>query len=194
MTLPDEVQTVAELIDWLKQRSPRHALAFANAKLVRCAIDQEFSGVDAPIARRAGNRVFSAGDGRLACGGFCVQAEDFDAGAELALLADAAAGGIASFIGIVRAGAEDGRRVRALTLEHYPGMTEKALDRIVDEAERRWELTGCTVIHRIGRLLPGENIVFVARGKPAPGGRVAGHRVFDRLAENQRAVLEVRRI
>ena len=46
VTLPVEVQTVAELIDWLKQRSPRHALAFENAKLVRCAIDQEFSGVD----------------------------------------------------------------------------------------------------------------------------------------------------
>ena len=54
----------------------------------------------------------------------------------------------------------------ALTLEHYPGMTEKALGRIVDEAERRWELTGCTVIHRIGRLLPGENIVFVAAASP----------------------------
>ena len=49
VTLPAEVQTVAELIDWLKQRSPRHALAFENAKLVRCALDQEFSGVDAQL-------------------------------------------------------------------------------------------------------------------------------------------------
>lgn len=95
-----------------------------------------------------------------------VQAQDFEPGAEFALLADAAAGGIASFIGIVRVGAAPSRRVTALTLEHYPGMTEKALERIVDEAERRWELTGCTVIHRIGRLLPGENIVFVAAASP----------------------------
>jgi molybdopterin synthase catalytic subunit len=95
-----------------------------------------------------------------------VQADDFAPGAELALLGDAAAGGIASFIGIVRAGGAADRRVRALTLEHYPGMTEKALDRIAAEAESRWELTGCTVIHRTGRLLPGENIVFVAAASP----------------------------
>src|SRR5271156_5460602 len=96
----------------------------------------------------------------------CVQAQNFEPGAEFALLADEAAGGIASFIGIVRGSAKAERRVTALTLEHYPGMTEKALGRIVDEAERRWELTGCTVIHRIGRLLPGENIVFVAAASP----------------------------
>ena len=89
-----------------------------------------------------------------------MQAQDFEPGAEFALLGDEAAGGIASFIGIVRVG-DSKRRVTALTLEHYPGMTEKALDRIVGEAERRWELTGCTVIHRVGRMLPGENIVLV---------------------------------
>ena len=49
----------------------------------------------------------------------------------------------------------------ALTLEYYPGMTEKKLDGIAAEAARRWPLTGCTIIHRAGRLLPGENIVFV---------------------------------
>jgi molybdopterin synthase catalytic subunit len=90
-----------------------------------------------------------------------VQSADFDPGAELALLGNEAAGGIASFIGIVRVGREDGRRVAALTLEHYPGMTERALERIVQEAERRWALSGCTVIHRVGRLLPGAHIVFV---------------------------------
>lgn len=90
-----------------------------------------------------------------------VQEADFDAGAELVLLGHAAAGGIASFIGIVRAAREDGRKVVALTLEHYPGMTEKSIERVVEEAERRWALTGCTVIHRIGRLTEGQNIVFV---------------------------------
>jgi molybdopterin synthase catalytic subunit len=95
-----------------------------------------------------------------------VQERNFDAGAELALLADTAAGGVASFIGMVRSAEGPGRRVVAMTLEHYPGMTEAALGRIVDEAQARWTLTGCSVIHRIGRLLPGENIVFVASASP----------------------------
>jgi len=90
-----------------------------------------------------------------------VQEADFDAGAELRRLSDHAAGGIGSFIGIVRANPEAPRRVTALTLEHYPGMTEKALAKIAAEAEARWTLTGCTIIHRVGRLLPGQNIVFV---------------------------------
>jgi molybdopterin synthase catalytic subunit len=93
-----------------------------------------------------------------------VQAQDFDTGQEIALLGDPAAGGIASFIGIVRASGP--RRVVALTLEHYSGMTETALDRIAAQAEQRWRLTGCTIIHRIGRLLPGENIVFAGAASP----------------------------
>jgi molybdopterin synthase catalytic subunit len=90
-----------------------------------------------------------------------VQHEDFDTGAEIARLGDAAAGGIASFVGIVRVGSDPARRVAALTLEQYPGMTETALTRIAAETQARWGLTGCTIIHRIGRLLPRDNIVFV---------------------------------
>jgi molybdopterin synthase catalytic subunit len=86
---------------------------------------------------------------------------DFEPGKEIGLLADEAAGGIASFIGIVRVGRDPAKRVSALTLEHYPEMTEKALERIAVVAEGKWALTGCTIIHRVGRLLPGENIVFV---------------------------------
>ncbi len=51
--------------------------------------------------------------------------------------------------------------IRALTLEHYPAMTLRAIGRITDEAEQRWQLLGCTVIHRVGKMLPGENIVLV---------------------------------
>ncbi|GLR68719.1 molybdenum cofactor biosynthesis protein MoaE [Acidocella aquatica] len=91
-----------------------------------------------------------------------VQAADFNPGAELAHLGGSGTGGIASFTGIVRAGDGPGPRVSALTLEHYPGMTEAALAKIAARAQARWALTGCTIIHRIGRLLPGENIVFVA--------------------------------
>jgi molybdopterin synthase catalytic subunit len=53
------------------------------------------------------------------------------------------------------------QRVAAMTLEHYPAMTERAIARITDEAERRWQLLGCTVIHRVGRLIAGDNIVLV---------------------------------
>ncbi|MFN6254111.1 MAG: molybdenum cofactor biosynthesis protein MoaE [Acetobacteraceae bacterium] len=66
-------------------------------------------------------------------------------------------GGVASFLGVCRG--DDG--LAAMVLEHYPGMTERALGRIAAEAEARWPLTGCTVIHRVGRIPPGEPIVLV---------------------------------
>jgi molybdopterin synthase catalytic subunit len=93
-----------------------------------------------------------------------VQTEDFDIGAELAALTAGRTdvGGIGCFVGTVRADPKgsDGR-VTGMTLEHYPGMTERAIDRIVADAESRWPLLGVTVIHRVGPLLPGENIVLV---------------------------------
>ena len=89
-----------------------------------------------------------------------VQETDFDVGAEIAALSDGdgGAGAVASFVGLVRGG-DDG--IRAMTLEHYPGMTEKALAEIVAKASGRWGLRRVRVIHRIGRLLPGDRIVFV---------------------------------
>jgi len=91
-----------------------------------------------------------------------VQAENFSPGAELdALLARApGAGGVGSFMGVVRS--DLARPIVALTLEHYPAMTRAAIEAIVAEAEGRFLLRGCTVIHRFGRLLPGDRIVFVA--------------------------------
>jgi len=92
-----------------------------------------------------------------------VQRKDFDPGAELERLAagDTTVGGVASFIGLVRdMGGE--ARVNAMTLEHYPGMTEKLLGKIEAEARRRWPLQGCLIIHRYGRLEPGDRIVLVA--------------------------------
>ena len=92
-----------------------------------------------------------------------VQREDFDLGAELAALTrgKTGIGGIASFVGLVRdvAGSE---RIEAMTLEHYPGMTERQLAEIEAEAHRRWPLDAVLIIHRFGRLLPGEQIVLVA--------------------------------
>ena len=88
-----------------------------------------------------------------------VQEADFAVGAEIEALGAGTdnAGAVASFVGMVRGG-----EILAMTLEHYPGMTEKARAEIVAEARRRWALLGVRVIHRVGRLLPGERIVFVA--------------------------------
>ena len=94
-----------------------------------------------------------------------VQEADFDVGAEIAALSAGRSdvGAVASFVGLVRADkvAGEGSAVSAMTLEHYPGMTEKSLEAIVAEAGSRWQLLGTRVIHRFGRLEPGERIVFV---------------------------------
>lgn len=92
-----------------------------------------------------------------------VQGEDFDVGAELSALTkgNLKIGGLAVFVGLVRDLAENGD-VSAMTLEHYPGMTEKMLARIEEEARERWPLEECLIIHRYGRLEPGDQIVMVA--------------------------------
>ena len=88
-----------------------------------------------------------------------VQEALFDMAAETAALTAGRTdiGGVASFLGVCRG--DDS--LAAMELEHYPGMTERALGRIAAEAEARWPLTGCTVIHRVGRILPSEPIVLV---------------------------------
>ena len=92
-----------------------------------------------------------------------VQAEPFDPGRELARFAQGRTdiGAVASFIGLVR-DTHRGEPVLAMTLEHYPGMTERELERIEAEARSRWLLDDSLVIHRYGRMLPGEPIVLVA--------------------------------
>jgi molybdopterin synthase catalytic subunit len=92
-----------------------------------------------------------------------VQEADFDLGAELLALraADARVGALASFLGLVR-DLNDGASVREMTLEHYPGMTEKALEEIVTEAKDRWDIYDALVIHRVGPLKPCDQIVLVA--------------------------------
>jgi len=91
-----------------------------------------------------------------------VQQEAFDPGAELSRLKQGSTsiGGTVMFLGTVR-DLSDGADVRAMTLEHYPGMTEKALAEIEAEAQRRWPLDATLIIHRYGRLEPGEDIVLV---------------------------------
>lgn len=92
-----------------------------------------------------------------------VQREDFDLSAEVARLRadDPKVGAVVTFVGAVR-DLNDGAQVAEMELEHYPGMTEAALERIVDEACTRWPLAAALVIHRVGPLLPLEQIVLVA--------------------------------
>lgn len=86
--------------------------------------------------------------------------QDFDIDAEYSALKTAGVGAVVIFAGIVRDSA-DNPELRAMTLEHYPGMTEKEITIITEQARARWPLQGVRVIHRVGRLLPEENIVFV---------------------------------
>ncbi len=92
-----------------------------------------------------------------------VQHEDFDAGAEIARLraGNPKIGALASFIGLVR-NINEGVDVGSITLEHYPGMTEKALQSIVEQAKARWKLHDVLIVHRVGTLVPTDQIVLVA--------------------------------
>ena len=92
-----------------------------------------------------------------------VQTADFDLGAELAALraSDAGVGAIASFIGTVR-DRNDGLGVSSMELEHYPGMTERAIEAMIDEAVKRFDIRGARVIHRVGLLQPQDQIMMVA--------------------------------
>lgn len=91
-----------------------------------------------------------------------VQTSDFDAAVEIAALrqGDARVGAVASFIGTVR-DVNDAAQVATMTLEHYPGMTEKAIEDIIAQARRRWNVIESAVVHRVGRLKPTDQIVLV---------------------------------
>jgi molybdopterin synthase catalytic subunit len=92
-----------------------------------------------------------------------IQEQDFDISAELAALRkdDPRVGAVVSFLGTVR-DLNDGSQVKGMTLEHYPGMTEKALEEIIAQAKARWNIFNTLVIHRVGPLLPEDQIVLVA--------------------------------
>jgi len=92
-----------------------------------------------------------------------IQTQDFDLAAEVAALraGDAGVGAVCSFVGTVR-DRNDGSAVRSMELEHYPGMTEKAIEAMIDEALARFDIRGARVIHRVGLLQPQDQIVLVA--------------------------------
>ena len=123
-----------------------------------------------------------------------LQREPFDAAAEAAKLTRGRTdvGALVTFTGICR-GDEAGEPIAALTLEHYPGMAEAEIERHVAEAKTRWPLLGVTVIHRYGRIEPGEDIVLVATASSHRAGGLRGGRIPDGLSEDARAVLEAGR-
>ena len=90
-----------------------------------------------------------------------VDESDFDLGAEIALLRNGASGAIVQFLGVMR-DHNEGDAVASMYLEHYSGMTEKSIEGILREAAARWSLLGGTVIHRVGKVLPRDQIVLVA--------------------------------
>ena len=91
-----------------------------------------------------------------------IQDEDFDVSDEIKILHQNNTGAIVNFIGVVRGYNEKNNQIiNSMTLEHYPGMTESEIEKIVFESFQRWELTGVTVIHRVGNLKPSDQIVFV---------------------------------
>ena len=96
-----------------------------------------------------------------------VQQKDFDIAKEISSLTarDNDFGAVVTFTGIVRSTGEHGK-LKSLTLEHYPGMTERELDRIEQEAQKRWALSASLIIHRFGKLIPGDNIVLVITTSP----------------------------
>jgi molybdopterin synthase catalytic subunit len=103
-----------------------------------------------------------------------VQSEDFDAGAEIARMrrGNPKIGGIAAFVGVVR-DVNEGASVAGMTLEHYPGMTERSIEAIVTEARARWQVLDALVIHRIGTLAPTDQIVLVVVAAPHRGDAFA---------------------
>ena len=91
-----------------------------------------------------------------------IQNEDFDVSDEIKILHQNNTGAIVNFIGVVRGYDEKNNQIiNSMTLEHYPGMTETEIEKIVFDSFQRWELTGVTVIHRVGNLKPSDQIVFV---------------------------------
>jgi molybdopterin synthase catalytic subunit len=103
-----------------------------------------------------------------------VQSEDFDAGAEIARMrrGNPKIGGIAAFVGVVR-DVNNGDPVAGMTLEHYPGMTERSIEAIITEARARWQVLDALVIHRIGALAPTDQIVLVVVAAPHRGDAFA---------------------
>ncbi len=157
--LPPATETVEALITHLETLSPAYARAFEDRSVIRAAVNMKAVPLDHPI--KDGDEVAffppmtGGSDVTVTVG-----SEPIDEAAELkAFPRDAETGAVVSFTGTVRSSAE--APLETLTLEHYPGMTEKALADIASKAQARWPLTGLRIAHRVGPMRPTETIVLV---------------------------------
>src|SRR3979411_1948168 len=170
---PARGRPVDDLIAWLSKRGETYAHAFETPRVVRAAIDHAHARPDTMIAGAREIAFFPPMTGGWAKTASCdvlmtanvtirIQEADFDIAREIAALTKGRTdiGAVVSFSGICR-GSEGAEAIAALTLEHYPGMAEAEIARHAETAMSRWPLTGLTVIHRVGRIAPGENIVLV---------------------------------
>ena len=150
--LPDSASTVAGLRLHLMKRGGAWNEALADMKVVRVAVNQDMAAANAPLNPGDEIAFFPPVTRRMK---ISVQQEDFDLGLEvLDIQQDNRIGAVASFVGQVRD--------VPMTLEHYPGMTENAIKKIVEEARSQWQIMDYTVIHRYGDLQPNDQIVLVA--------------------------------
>ena len=188
---PAEVATVGDLVAWLAARGENYAYAFDKPNVIRVAIDRAHAGREARIAGATRDRLLSADDRGLNMGAVRVQREDFDAAHEARALAGGRrdVGALASFVGLCR---DEGGRLSALEIEHYPGMAEAEIAAVVAEAEARWPLLGVAVIHRYGNDPAGRaDRLCRRRRRPSRRGLRRGGDA-DGLSQDPRAVLEAR--
>ena len=160
-----EVATVGDLIDWLAARGGGHAEAFADLSVIRAAVNQKHVPLDHPVTWGDEIAFFPPVTGGAPAPVVTIQVQEADFNTSTVLDGlgggNTRIGGVATFVGLVRDFVGE-QKISALELEHYPGMTERELARLVDAALERWTLESVTLIHRYGRLLPGDRIVLVA--------------------------------
>ena len=156
---PDGVATVSDLIGHLRDGNPAHARAFADLSVIRAAVNMKAVPLDHPVSDGDEIAFFppmtGGSDTRITVGPApldeAAELKSFPRGPET--------GAVVSFAGTVRSTPE--RPLETLTLDHYPGMTERALADIAAQARKRWTLTGLRIAHRVGPMKPADTIVVV---------------------------------
>jgi len=160
--LPADVRDVAALLDWLAARGEGYGEALSDRAHLRVAVDQDYAGPETALEGATEVAIFPPVTGGRAAPRIEIRTESIEMEAALAGFGVGGhVGAVVTFAGRVRE-YEGKRRIVALELEHYPGMTERRIAASAQDAMRRWRLEDCLVIHRVGRLVPGETIVLVA--------------------------------
>ena len=160
--LPADVRDVSRLLDWLAARGEGYREALSDCSRLRVAVDQDYAGPDTALEGAKEVAIFPPVTGGRAAPRIEIRTEPIEMEQALAGFGRSGrVGAVVTFTGRVRE-REGERRIVALELEHYPGMTERRINAMAEDAMRRWQLEDCLVVHRVGRLIPGETIVLVA--------------------------------